>query len=119
MNPKTKKILIICSLVLDLLITIGLFVMSIVLLVNLPDNKYAIDPNTFIGWFLQDPIRILLIIVIPLVALLIINVFMFYKYMKSGDSKAKDTITLDDLTDEQKEALKKKIEEELLNSNKK
>lgn len=111
MNEKTKKGLIIGGLVADFGVTVFLFVLSIILLAKLPDSKYNIDPNTFTGWFHSDPIRILLICVIPLVVLLVVNIAVLYFYLKKNG--AKKPVKLEDLSEEEKEALRKKIAEEL------
>ena len=48
MNPTAKKALIITGIVVDVLITIALFVFSIVILVNMPDSRFESQPeNTF------------------------------------------------------------------------
>lgn len=114
MNPKTKKGLIIAGLSLDVLVTILLFVFSIVLLVNMPESKYLIDETTFLGWFQIQPVRILIIVVAPLVILLILNVYLSIMYIKKNGEEPKKAATLDDLSDEEKEALRKKILEEML-----
>lgn len=112
MNSKTKKALIFSGLGVDVAITIFLFVLSIILLAKMPDSKRDIDPATFTGWFLDDPIRILLICVIPLVALLILNVTVLFVYMKK--TAPKKEVKLSDLSEEEKDALRKKIAEELM-----
>ena len=114
MNPKAKKGLIIAGLTLDVLVTILLFVFSIVILVNMPESKYLIDENTFLGWFQIQPIRILIIDVAPLVLLLILNVYLTIMYIKKNGSEPKKPASLDDLSEEDKEALRKKILEEML-----
>lgn len=114
MNPKTKKALIIAGVAIDISITIALFVMSIILLVNVPKEgqfNQAMDPTSFCGWFLTKPYRILLIVVLPLIILLALNVFITYRYFKETGEKKK--VTLADLSDEEKEALRKKILEEM------
>ena len=90
MNPKTKKILIISGIAIDLIATILLFVFSIVLLANMPAHKALIDPNTFLGWFEIEPIRILLIDVLPLAALLITNISLTVWYIKKTGKKEQE-----------------------------
>ena len=116
MNPKTKKVLIISGLAVDVIVTILLFVFSIILLVNMPATKYDVqDPSTFIGWFEAEPIRILLIVVLPLAALLVLNIILTVLYIKkTGDGGKKKEVTINDLTEEQKAALKQKILQEMM-----
>lgn len=115
MNPKTKKVLIIGGLALDALVTITLFVFSIILLANMPESKMDIDRESFLGWFQIDPIRILLLDVLPLALLLALNITITFTYIKkTGPQKEKKQVTLNDLSDEEKEALRKKILQEML-----
>ena len=114
MNPKAKKGLIIAGLSLDVLVTILLFVFSIVILANMPEDKFEIDANTFLGWFQVDPVRILLIDVLPLALLLTLNLFITISYIKKTSPEKKKSISLEDLSDEEKEALRKKILQEML-----
>lgn len=115
MNPKTKKVLIIAGLTLDILVTITLFVFSVILLANMPETKFDIDPTTFLGWFQSDPIRILLLDVLPLALLLALNLVVTFGYIKKNSPKKEQKqVTLNDLSDEEKEALRKKILEEML-----
>lgn len=117
MNPKAKKVLIITGIALDVLLTIMLFVFSIVLLMNLPDNQYDISDNAFIAWFQGDPIRILLIIVLPLCLLLVGNIWLTVWYLKNSGTPAKKKVTLNDLSEEEKAALRQKILEEMAGGN--
>ena len=117
MNPKTKKVLIITGLTVDVLVTITLFVFSVVILVKMPKTKYDIDASTFIGWFQSEPLRILLIDVLPLSLLLVGNVCLTVWYLKKTDSKKENkAVTLNDLTEEEKAALKQKILQEMMQS---
>ena len=112
MNSNNKKPLIIIGLAVDLILTIGLFVFSILLIANLPSSRVEIDPNTLFGWFQVDPVRILIIDVIPLAVLLGINIFFTIRFLKGSEKKKK--VALNDLSEEEKEALKKKILEEMM-----
>ena len=119
MNPKAKKILIIAGLAADVIITILLFVFSILILVNMPDpydvKAGNVDYSTFLGWFQQEPIRILLCVVLPLALLLIGNVALTIWYIKkTGKKEEKKTVTLNDLSEEEKAALKQKILQEMM-----
>ena len=123
MNPKAKKILIIAGLAADVIITILLFVFSILILVNMPDpydvKAGNVDYSTFLGWFQQEPIRILLCVVLPLALLLIGNVALTIWYIKkTGKKEEKKQVSLNDLSEEEKAALKQKILQEMMqNSN--
>lgn len=122
MNPKTKKVLIIAGLALDMLVTIALFVFSIVIIANMPDPyiKSSLDTSTLLGWFQYDPIRILLLDVLPLALLLAVNLVITFTYIKKTSPKKeeKKQVTLNDLSDEEKEALRKKILQEMLEESK-
>lgn len=119
MNPKAKKGLIIAGLALDVILTITLFVFSIILLVNMPESKYLIDETTFLGWFQIQPVRILICDVIPLALLLAGNIWITIWYLKkNGNSEPKKNVSLNDLSDEEKAALKQKILEEMLENKK-
>ena len=116
MSSNAKKGLIIAGLICDVLVTVGLFILSIYLITKIPDAVNDVSAETFYGWFMIKPTRILLIVVLPLALLLGLNVFVTIKFMKSGSDKKK--VTIDDLSDDDKEALKKKILEELASESK-
>lgn len=115
MNPKLKKVLAYVGLALDAAITVTLFVISIILLVKLQTVKDGYNPQSFSGWFIAQPTRILLVCVVPLFVLLVVNIVVFYLYFKSTGKKK---VKLSDLSEEDKEALRKKIAEELKNEQK-
>lgn len=120
MNPKVKKALIIAGIGIDVLLTVALFVFSIVILVNMPDSKYeSLPADTFLGYFQHNPIMILLLDVLPLAALLVLNVCLAIWYIKkTGKKEEKKPVTLNDLSEEEKAALKQKILQEMMqNSN--
>ena len=119
MNPNAKKALIIAGLTVDVIVTIVLFIFSILILIKMPDSKYEIDPNTFLGWFQKEPLRILLLDVLPLALLLVLNVTISIWYIKKTSKKEeKKVVSLNDLSDEEKAALKQKILQEMMqNSN--
>lgn len=119
MNPKTKKALIIAGLTADVIITILLFVLSILILANMPDpydvRAGNVDYSTFLGWFQQEPARILLCVVLPLALLLVGNVGLTIWYIKkTGKKEEKKAVTLNDLSEEEKAALKQKILQEMM-----
>ena len=116
MNPKTKKALIIAGLALDILITIALFVFSVIILVNLPDNRFeSLPEDTFLGYFQHKPEMILVCDVLPLALLLVGNVCLVIWYLKKTNKKEdKKQVSLNDLTEEEKAALKQKILQEMM-----
>ncbi len=119
MNPKAKKSLIIAGIALDVLVTILLFVFSIVILANMPESRRAIDSTTFLGWFQTEPLRILLLDVLPLSLLLITNVCLTIWYIKkTGKKEEKKSVSLSDLSEEEKAALKQKILQEMMQESK-
>ena len=120
MNPKTKKALIIAGLAVDVLVTIGLFVFSIVILVKMPDSRFeSLPEDTFLGYFQHNPMMILIVDVLPLTALLVLNVCLAIWYIKkTGKKEEKKQVSLNDLSEEEKTALKQKILQEMMqNSN--
>lgn len=124
MNPKVKKTLIISGFALDALITILLFVFSILILANAPSKADIelglVDETSLIGWFSIKPIRILLLDVLPLLVLLAVNVSFAIWYVKKTGNKEqqKKSVSLNDLSEEEKAALKQKILQEMMqNSN--
>lgn len=120
MNPKAKKALIIAGLAADVLLTVALFVFSLVILTNMPDNKFeSLPEDTFLGFFQHNPMMILFIDVLPLLALLALNVTLAIWYIKkTGKKEEKKQVSLNDLSEEEKAALKQKILQEMMqNSN--
>ena len=117
MNPKAKKGLIIAGIAVDVLITIALTVFSVVILVNMPDSKYeSLPADTFLGYFQHNPIMILLLDVLPLTLLLVVNISIAIWYIKKTGKKPeeKKSVSLNDLSDEEKAALKQKILQEMM-----
>ena len=116
MNPKAKKALIIAGIALDVLITIVLFVFSIVILAKMPSSSTRIQQDTFLGWFQSQPYRILLLDVLPLALLLVGNISLTIWYIKKTGKKDQENkqVSLNDLSDEEKAALKQKILQEMM-----
>ena len=116
MNPKTKKALIIAGIAVDILVTIALFVFSIVILVNMPDSRFeSLPADTFLGYFQRNPVMILIVDVLPLALLLVLNVGLVIWYIKkTGKKEEKKAVTLNDLSEEEKAALKQKILQEMM-----
>ncbi len=117
MNPKAKKALIIAGIAADVLITIALTVFSIVILVNMPDSRFeSLPEDTFLGYFQHNPIMILICDVLPLTLLLVVNISLAIWYIKKTGKKQEERkqVSLNDLTDEEKAALKQKILQEMM-----
>lgn len=110
MDAKTKKILLIGGIVLDVAITAFLLVISIIMLATMPKNIMDVDPNTFIGYLQGHPTVYLLSCVLPLFLLLALNITALVWYVKKVANKK---IGLSDLSDEQKEAIRKQLLSEM------
>lgn len=113
MNAKTKKILLIVGIVLDVAITAFLLVISIIMLATMPKNIADVDANTFIGYLQANPTVYLLSCVLPLFLLLALNITALVWYVKKVANKK---IALSDLSDEQKEAIRKQLLSEMSKS---
>ena len=114
---KIKLPLIIAGLVLDVGVTIFLFVISIMILIKVipaATINEAINNSQrwpLIHYLLQNPTVYLVAFVIPLFVLLALNVVGLIIYVKktSGAKPAQ----LDDLSEEQKEALRQELLKDL------
>ena len=112
---KFKKPLIIAGLVLDVGFTIFLFVISIMILAKVIPaatlNEAINNSKGLIKYLLQNPTVYLVAFVIPLFVLLALNVVGLIIYVKktSGVKPAQ----LDDLSEEQKEALRQELLKDL------
>lgn len=112
---KFKKPLIIAGLVLDVGVTIFLFVISIMILAKVIPaatiNEAIAKSDGLIKYLLQNPTVYLVAFVVPLFALLALNVVGLIIYVKktSGVKPAQ----LDDLSEEQKEALRQELLKDL------
>ena len=105
----SKKTLIIVALVLDVIVTLGLAIFNIIMLANVV-GKTAVDIQTaegFIGYLLKNPTIYLVSFVIPLFVLLAGNIIGLVIYVRK--STKKEPIKVNDLTDEQREALKREL----------
>ena len=116
MNQKVKKALLIAVIILDVLITVALLVFSIVILVKMPDSRFeSLPEDTFLGYFQHNPMMILIVDVLPLTALLVLNISLAIWYIKkTGKKEEKKQVSLNDLTEEEKAALKQKILQEMM-----
>ena len=112
---KFQKPLIIAGLVLDVGVTIFLFVISIMILAKVIPaatlNEAINNAKGLIKYLLQNPTIYLVAFVIPLFILLALNVVGLIIYVKktSGVKPAQ----LDDLSEEQKEALRQELLKDL------
>ena len=106
MSKKNKKILYISLFALDMAITVFLFVVSIIMIATMPKHSYDINPKTFIGYFQANPTVFLLVIVLPEILLLAANILILVFYLKKT---AKKKVQLNELSAEEKEALRKQL----------
>ena len=117
---KNKKPLIIALLVLDLILTLGLSVFNIIMLVNVVGkNAPQISEMTgFIGYLARNATNVYLpAFVLPLFILLAGNIILLVWYVRK--STKKEPVKVEDLSEEQKEALRKELLEELGQNDKK
>ena len=116
MNSKTKKILIFCGLGIDVAITISLFVIAIIMLATMPKdvaaNEMAQQTNgPFIGYLQQHPTIYFWSCVFPLLLLLGGNIVILILYVRKLAKKPE--VAVDDLSEEQKAALRAELLKEL------
>ena len=113
---KLKKPLLIAALVLDVGITIFLFVISILILAKVIPaatlNEAINNSQGLIRYLLKNPTVYLVAFVIPLFVLLAGNVVGLILYVRKTSAKAAPA-QLDDLTPEQKEALRQELLKDL------
>ena len=110
MNPKVKKALLITGIVIDVGATVFLLVLSIIMLAKTVGDPNNIAPG-LIGYFQKNPLVYGLTCVVPLFVLLAINIVGLVIYVRK--SSKKEPVAVNDLTDEQKEALRKELLKEL------
>ncbi len=116
MNPKTKKILFFIGLGIDVAITVFLFVVAIIMLATMPKSSaemgHAIENNgPFIGYLQQHSTLYLLTCVVPLFLLLGANIIFLVLYVRKLSKKPE--VAVDDLSEEQKAALRAELLKEL------
>ena len=113
-----KRIALYCGLCLDVVVTIFLLVLSIILLANISRRAELVNANGFMGmiyFFMANPkgpTVFLCAVVIPLFVLLVVNIILtvtYYQKEAAKESKEKKSTSLSDLTDEQKEAIKREL----------
>ena len=113
---KNKKPLLITLLVLDVLVTLFLAVFNIIMFANVV-GKTAQDllaQEGYFGYLAQNTTLYLLCYVVPLFVLLAANVVGLVIYVRK--STKKEPVKVDDLTDEQREALKQELLKDLSNN---
>ncbi len=119
---KNKKLLFISVAALDVALTVFFFVIHIMMLINVAGNKSVEEiealkeSQTLLGFFARNTTAYLLIAVIPLVLILAANIVGLVLYVRKQTKK--EPIKVSDLTDEQKEALKKQLLEDIQNESK-
>lgn len=116
-NMNKKKLLFICGGIVDLGITLFLFVIHIIMLVNITgktdEELIALrNQDNLIGLLMRNNVLYLCAFVIPLFVILAINIVALVFYVRK-QSAVKVHVEVKDLTDEQKEALKKEILKDL------
>lgn len=111
-----KKALIICGGVLDVGITVFLFVIHIIMLVNITgktDDELIVlrNQDNLIGLLMRNNVLYLCAFVIPLFVILALNIIALVFYVRKQTKK--EPVQVSDLTDEQKEELKKELLKDL------
>ncbi|MBE6133655.1 MAG: hypothetical protein E7178_03175 [Erysipelotrichaceae bacterium] len=108
-----KKVLFICGISVDVAVTIFLFVLSIIMLANAGKSDVERQAMTgFVGWLVNlQPWVYGVAFVVPLFVLLAANVIGLVIYVRK--STKKEPVQVSDLSDEQKEALKKELLKDL------
>ena len=119
---KYKKPLFIGLIALDVGITVFLFVISIIILVTIgaahQDVKEAINTSSgLIKFLLQNSTFYLCVFVIPLFVILAANIVGLVLYVRK--TAKKEPAKLDDLSEEQKEALRQELLKDLQGQNNK
>ena len=121
MNKKYKKPLFISLVVLDAAITVFLFVISIIVLITMATSatiQEAIGKSGgLIRYLLQNRTVYGIFFVIPLFLILAVNIVGLVIYVRKTTKK--EPAKLEDLSDEQKEALRQELLKDLQGENKK
>lgn len=117
-NPKNKKPLYICLVALDVIVTIFLFVVSIIMLANVSKSAgERANLTGFVGWLVNlKPWIYGIAFVVPLFILLAGNIIGLVLYVRR--STKKEPVKVNDLSEEQKEALRKELLKDLQGENK-
>ena len=116
-SDKQKKIIYISLFVLDILLTIFLFVLSIIIIVTMPKDPITLQNATgMIGFLQKNPNIMLGLIVVPLFALLAVNIGILIWYIRKQNNKR---VEVADLSEEMKAKLKEELIKELTEKNEK
>ncbi|MBQ7250219.1 MAG: hypothetical protein IJS37_02625 [Bacilli bacterium] len=111
---KNKKPLYITLLALDAILTLGLSVFNIIMLANVvgKDIQDIVAQGGLFAYLAQNATNVYLpAFVVPLFLLLAGNIILLVWYVRK--STRKEPVKVEDLSDEQKEALRKELLEEL------
>ncbi len=119
MSAKTKKILIFSGIGLDVAVTVFLFVVAIIMIATMPGNNLSqVDYDAkiaqngpFIGYLQTHPTLYLWTCVVPLFVLLAANIAFLVLYVRKVGKKPE--VAVDDLSEEQKAALRAELLKEL------
>ena len=115
---KYQKILIIAGIALDVAITVFFFVISIVMLRKYGNPQEATKhASGLILYLLEHTAFYFWVFVFPLFVLLAGNIIGLVFYVKKTSSQEKAPAKLDDLSEEQKEALKAELLKDLQKNN--
>ncbi|MBO7573992.1 MAG: hypothetical protein J6T25_04380 [Bacilli bacterium] len=121
MNQKYKKPLFITLIALDVALTVFFFVISIIVLTTMASSnslEAAIGKSSgLIKYLLQHRTIYGVLFVIPLFVLLAVNIVGLVIYVRKTTKK--EPAKLEDLSDEQKEALRQELLKDLQGENKK
>ena len=119
-NEKTKKILFFIGLGLDVAIIISLFVIALIMIITMPQKtglsesawkEAAYENGPFIGYLQTHSTFYFWVFVFPLIALFIANIAFLVLYIRKQTKK--DEPSVDNLSEEQKAALRAELLKEL------
>lgn len=114
---KSKKVLIIAGVALDVAITVFLFVISIIMLVTIGVNgdaeEAAKHSSGLVLFLLENTSIYFWAFVFPLFVLLAANIIGLVFYVKKTSAKESSPRKLEDLSEEEKEALRQELLKDL------
>ena len=90
-----------------------LFLVSILVIVKGQHKEAAIEAGGFIGFLLSKPTVYFVGFVLPLFLLLAGNIVMLLLFVKKQNQKQAQKVELNDLSEEQKEELRKALMEDM------
>ena len=109
---KNKKVLWISLIALDIAITIFMFVIHVIMLAKTVGGSGVLESEkTMIGWLQRNLTAYLWIFVIPLFVILAGNIIGLVFYVRK--TSRREQVTVNELTDEQKEELKRELLKEI------